>query len=72
MRLAPNPKSYVNGILYASSRKVLTTQNSPPVALFRRATNIGPSCHALGDFVVDCDTLDAELLRLTDRFTDAL
>jgi len=26
---------------------------------------------ALGDFVVDRDTLDAELLRLTDRFTDA-
>jgi N-formylglutamate amidohydrolase len=27
---------------------------------------------AFGDFVVDRDTLDAELLRLTDRFTDAL
>ncbi len=27
---------------------------------------------ACGDFVVDRDTLDAELLRLTDRFTDAL
>lgn len=27
---------------------------------------------AIGDFVVDRDTLDAELLRLTDRFTDAL
>lgn len=26
----------------------------------------------MGDFVVDRDTLDAELLRLTDRFTDAL
>jgi hypothetical protein len=26
---------------------------------------------AVGDFVVDRDTLDAELLRLTDRFTDA-
>lgn len=25
---------------------------------------------ACGDFVVDRDTLDAELLRLTDRFTD--
>jgi N-formylglutamate amidohydrolase len=27
---------------------------------------------AFGDFVVDRDTLDAELLRLTDRFTDTL
>jgi hypothetical protein len=27
---------------------------------------------ALGDFPVDRDTLDAELLQLTDRFTDAL
>lgn len=27
---------------------------------------------AFSDFVVDRDTLDAELLRLTDRFTDAL
>jgi N-formylglutamate deformylase len=27
---------------------------------------------ALGDFVVDRDTLNAELLRLTDRFTDTL
>ena len=27
---------------------------------------------AFGDFVVDRDTLDAELLRLTDRYTDTL
>jgi N-formylglutamate amidohydrolase len=27
---------------------------------------------ARGDFVVDRDTLDAELLRLTDRYTDTL
>ncbi len=43
-----------------------------PLLLHIPHASTGIPDDARGDFVVDRDTLDAELLRLTDRFTDTL
>jgi N-formylglutamate amidohydrolase len=43
-----------------------------PLLLHIPHASTGIPNDACGDFVVDRDTLNAELLRLTDRFTDAL
>ncbi len=43
-----------------------------PLLLHIPHASTGIPDDACGDFVVDRNTLDAELLRLTDRFTDAL